>query len=812
MHSELHPITGIHAQFLPVGLALGRQPSVNGQVFREFSLSQTAPVATLDYGVEVAGYPSFDVKSISGPVQIEVKYSEQASGLNQTHADGPFPYAVTLSNTYRVETYKITKPGRIDAFLLQGGQRWQSIKLISGGQVTFSSISFTSSVPVIDVENLPASFLCDDENLNEIWKLGARAASVSCVESKSQRAMWEIDSKNGVYVRGIRPAITTLGAFFENYTLEFDTKIAQGGIGWNVPFVNANKSFMRPNSILFGYGYSFVNVTTLSSWHLDTFDVPFPVKDNKWYRVKTVLSGKNISVSLDNVEVFNVAISSYKIANLRLSGGTIPSRGSFGFGGWQDQAGYFRNAVAYDTANKTEIYRNPLTDASENGVLREYGVRANYRGACLDGPKRDRLIWLGDFLHTIRVIGASTSRFDLARDTLQTFLDWQTPSGLMPFAPPLGYDPSLALNAFARGGASYFQGQEVYGIILPDYQILGLLSFTEYIRATNDLSFARKTWSHWSSTLQYLSSIAASSTTGLLSLPSAFLGASSGGSAINCALLWALTEMADVATAIGKKADASKYNTLAKGLASAVNNKLWNDELGSYGNSLQDLGGTSLSSIAFCISSGAASQAKATRLLKRLEELKLNLGYKDLTSSNSTDPDTHISPNTNGFLLSALLTQDSATAATTSMDLIKSLWTPMISNKETSTGTSWEYVNQAGNPGLGLFTSLSHPWGGAPTYVLTRGVAGIQQADGVDGFGYQNWVVTPQMGVSMGLKRAKANVVTAFGTLTVEWHVSYGVMQVTIQAPKKTRGVFKLGQTSKKLSGKNYYNFHIQLD
>jgi hypothetical protein len=46
--------------------------------------------------------------------------------------------------------------------------------------------------------------------------------------------MWEIDEENGAYVRGMRPGITTSGAFYANYTLEFETKIDKGGIGWAV--------------------------------------------------------------------------------------------------------------------------------------------------------------------------------------------------------------------------------------------------------------------------------------------------------------------------------------------------------------------------------------------------------------------------------------------------------------------------------------------------------------------------------------------------------------------------------------------------
>jgi hypothetical protein len=37
---------------------------------------------------------------------------------------------------------------------------------------------------------------------------------------------------------------------------------------------------MQRNSILLAYGYSFVNQTTLPSYNLGTFDVPFTVKES----------------------------------------------------------------------------------------------------------------------------------------------------------------------------------------------------------------------------------------------------------------------------------------------------------------------------------------------------------------------------------------------------------------------------------------------------------------------------------------------------------------------------------------------------
>ncbi|KAK3941045.1 glycoside hydrolase family 78 protein [Diplogelasinospora grovesii] len=817
----------------PVSVALSTQPSTAGHSITRFQLNASFPVATLDYGYEVAGFPFFDVKSVSGTVQIEVKYAEEFAALNSNFSDGPFPYAVSLANTYRVETYEIDCAGTTQAFLLQGGQRWQSIRLLTGDSIAFSSAGIVPTTPVMDIEDLPGSFTSDDDDLNDIWKLGARAASVACVEEESQTTMWEVDATNGTFVRGMRAGITTKGAFFSDYTLEFDAYIETGGIGWVVAFplaspvegiqlnlvankqsfVNTNTTLTVPNSILFGYGYSLVNVTTLTSYYLDTFTVPFTVQERTWYRVKTILDGEHLAVSIGVVQVFNLTLADYYIGSSYITNGKIPSSGSFGFGGWQDQAGYFKNVTVYDTANGTELYSNPMTDSSSTGVTLEYGVQANSASVCLDGPKRDRLVWLGDFLHTSRIIAASTSRFDIAKSTLEYVLSYQTSTGLLPYDPPIGYVADLASEAFELGGGGLLEGSDVYTILLADYQILGLLSFASYIRTSNDLDFASESWTQWQLLVEWLID-SISSATRLLDLYGAFLGPSTGGSAVSCALVQALNEMADVATAIGDNSTASSYRATASTLASAINSQLWNENLGVYSLSPSDPDDYSVNSIAFCITSGTANATQAAQLISALPTLRLSPGYKDSTLVSSTDTTAMISPNTNGFLLEALLSQQTASAATTSKALLQSLWMAMLANDNTTTGASWEYVSQTGDPGYGPYTSLSHPWGGAPTYLLTEWAAGIQTADGVDGFGYRNWVIRPYMGIEMGLKNVTAKVVTAFdGTLEVSWLVNDAAtsVDVTVKAPVMTSGRLELGATNKILAGSEEYRFSVAL-
>jgi hypothetical protein len=38
-------------------------------------------------------------------------------------------------------------------------------------------------------------------------------------------------------------------------------------------------------------------------------------------------------------------------------------------------------------------------------LLHEYGVHTNSESICLDGAKRDRILWTGDFAHTVRSLG-----------------------------------------------------------------------------------------------------------------------------------------------------------------------------------------------------------------------------------------------------------------------------------------------------------------------------------------------------------------------------------------------------------------------
>ena len=94
-----------------------------------------------------------------------------------------------------------------------------------------------------------------------------------------------------------------------------------------------------------GFGYYFVNITIVTSYYLDIYRAPFSIHEKTWYRIKTVLSGgQYLAVSINDTQVFNVSLQWYYVDYPSYE--SITTRGSFGFGGLQDQERTIENVVA----------------------------------------------------------------------------------------------------------------------------------------------------------------------------------------------------------------------------------------------------------------------------------------------------------------------------------------------------------------------------------------------------------------------------------------------------------------------------------
>jgi hypothetical protein len=781
-------------------------------------LTPSGAVLTLDYGTETAGFPFFSVQDISSAAQLESKYTEAQAGLDEPFGDGPWTFANGLSNTFRVETFNVTETGDYQSFFQQGGFRWQSLTLLGDtGNVTLCGAGL-KSYNSHTLDNLPGSFNSSNTVWNEIWALGARTVQQACIANGSAPSTWEVVSTGadaGVLLRGQQPAQSVHGLGLANYTMSFSTNIVRGGTGWKVAstaqgygpyfvltseypadstFLNTNRTLVPPNTLVVGYGYNLVNQTTLTTGPVVQYPVSFDVKEGLWYEISTSINqtGYTITIVDDNNSTASpIFVPLADFGSFVTTSGT-PTQGTWSFGPYQDQTALVRDVQVY-AQNGSLMYTNPMNNTS---VLEEFGVMSNTHNVCLDGAKRDRLVWSGDFVHAHRIILASTNEQEFIAGTLAYLLEWQATSGpssgLVSLSPGMGQSSDYAVSFYDS-------------FALLDYQMLFLVAYSGYYLHSGDMAFLQSSWAQASKVVEALltmidpdSGLAVTST-----IPGSlfFIGASNG-TAPSALLKFSLDQMAMLATAVGDNQTASSWTSTAANISEAVNSQLWGDSLGTYAESLTSSTISSISGTAWAIIAGIANQTQTLSAIVALSGLRLGVGYKTDSAVDSSDPSVNLSPFLSGFLLESLFislrdnsaggsTYDNATTEAISV-LLDQLWSAEVTQDEYYTGASWEYIFPDGSPGLGLFTSLSHPWGGAPTYILTEYLLGIQPAS----VGYSEWRFSPSLLNSTSW--VSGRVQTPHGYIHGNWTLVGQDLNMNICSPEGTSGSVHLPFSVKK--------------
>jgi hypothetical protein len=769
----------------------GFEPWTNAMI----TLSPSNPLLTLDYGTECAGFPFWRVRTLSSAAQIEVKYAEQFPALSNPISDGPWTFSNGLANTFRVETLNISSPGYLESFFVQGGQRWESLRLLTNSTVEIDDVGFRSTSLHADARTLPGSLNTTNEGYNRISRLGGGAVQAACIDSGNAPSTWEI-TEEGALVRGQTTAQSVEGLGEANYTLEFSAKIMRGGLGWRVAsaiqpngpyiiltsnyppentFVNTNRTLLPPNTLTFNSGWSIVNQSTLAVPGNEYFPINLTVEEGQWYRISTSIQEKGYQVALDGETIAFIPLPPPD-PSPRFN---TPSRyeGTWGFGGFQEHITYFSN-VTVTANNGTVIYRNALDSDS---TLEEYSVAPLQYSVCLDGAKRDRLLWIGDFYHTVRVVAQSTARWDYILGSIDMVLSYQVDQG--PFKGFVPISASLGSRPQNKDADPSWEG-------LVDYQDLFLLGIAEYFRYTGDVQGLEP---HWEAIkklaaarlafIDPISGLVAGSPE--VDAPFSFLGPSNG-SAVTGLMALTFDRLAPLANAFQDSNTSAQYVHASDRLRISLNQQLWNSELGTYSLALSSPGNFSLTGIAWAILSGAANETQIASSITKLEELRFALGFRT-TSSDAESEDYQLAPNPSGFLLEALFKshRDHGSNSTAAIShLLDNLWGAMVDNDQYYSGASWEYVKPDGSPGIDFFTSLSHPWGAAPTYVLPEYLVGVEPILP----GYKTFSVKPMFGY-LGLSEVSGKLPTPFGSIEVAWKISGKQVVVNVVVPEGTSGL-----------------------
>jgi hypothetical protein len=711
-------------------------------------------------------------------------------------ANAPRLYCVGLMNSFRIETLNISSSGRTESFFLQGGLRWQSIALVSNSSINISGVGIRPSVTIQDPQELQGSFAVSNDMYSDVWNLGAVAAQGACVEAGTQPSTWEI-SNDGALIRGQFPATSAKAVDFADYTLEFSTKIISGGTGWRVAggandgygayFVltssgpaleSRNVTSLPSNSLVAGYGFSIINQTILSSATPRTYELPISFQDDTWYRITTSINSTGYAISVDGQSVAFVTSDVYQDHVDATWGSGATNLGTFGFGPYLNQAAYFKDVQVTDK-NGTIIYTN---DFSSDDVLQEYSVASNQYTVCLDGAKRDRAVWIGDFAHTARIIASSSGHFSHIQGVIDFEFDWQYPPG-----PAEGLVPIQALPGAGK------QYREVFYPVQfgeTDYQFFFMLTLGDYFALTSDTDRLSKNWEGTKLLVQTQVDRYLDTATNLMASTDASWFTAQGqqnASAPTALFVTALNQLVNVATVLGDSSTAASWRELTTNISTAINSQLWSDDLGAYAVSLADLTDASMLGIAFSIRSGIASADQATRSIAALDEqLFLDIGYKDASSAPDA-ASTQLSPNTQGFLLEALFLAHLNQGVTADAvvgpirKLTEGFWPLMVTQDQYFTGASWEYLYPDGSPGIGIFTSLAHPWGGAPTYVYSNYILGVRPRWNETSAAFE-WVFSPvwEIAQGLGLEWAKGKVpLPDGGYVEAEWSVTNGTRSLS---------------------------------
>ncbi|CAI6244859.1 unnamed protein product [Periconia digitata] len=774
------------------------------------TLSPSTPTVTLDYGTEVAGFPFLRTTTGGFTSYVEAKYAESLASLSNNNADGPWTFSNGLANSFRVETFETSNSSYLESFFVQGGQRWQSLRLLGNQSITVTNVGFRATSQHTDVDKLPTYMTTSNAMYNKILDLGGRVAQVACVDAGNAPSTWELTDE-GVLVRGQTTAQSAKGILMKaaNYTIEFSTKILRGGTGWRIAsdiapsgplFVftsdypdnntpsNTNRTLLPPNNIIFNSGWSIVNQSTLETPANSYFSINTTLQEGTWYRISTSIEQSGYRIRLDGNEIAFVPLPPPS-ENPRFSS---PSRyeGTWGFGGFQDHISMFAN-VSVKSQNGSQIYENNLL--SED-ILAEYGVAPLNHSICLDGAKRDRLLWIGDFYHTVRVLAQSSARWDYITGSLDYIFDYQVASG--PYAGFVPISPGMGTRPEYSAADPGWEG-------LVDYQDLLLAGIGKYFEYTGDVEGLKRYWSNIKSLaearMKFIDPV-----TGLVAgsseVPNPFsFNGPANGSATSGMLAFALKQLVPVALALDEKETADRFTSTASKLIDTINDQLWNPSLGTYSLSLDSPGNFSYTGVAWCILAGAADRDQIQSSLAKIEELRFGAGYRTI-SSDAESPDYQLAPNPSGFLLEALLQayHEHEIDSTTSVShLLDGLWGSMVNDDNYYSGASWEYVKPDGSPGIDAFTSLAHPWGAAPTYVLPEYVLGIRPTTP----GYKSFVVQPAIGF-LGLEKAEGRVATQFGTINASWSVEADAAVIDVEVPSGATGYVKLSSTWK-LEGSN---------
>lgn len=680
---------------------------------------------------------------------------------NLSQSDGPLALAAAM-DTYRVNQYNISRPMNQTNRLIQGGFRYQKFNLSTPGQLILDNVGVEPTIPTTPLDQLPGYFETSDEDLNRVWRVGARTVQLNDIPAHSIPNFWQV-SANGSYVESQAPQVLSgsVAAMLMQYRLSFKTNPISKGFSFSVLADTLNSGIyifcnVANSSISAHFG------STEDSLLLASASLPSSITLGSWYTVETIVNLTEISVSINNATTLQFSQTSSFF-------------GSFGLGASLGQAAVFRDLSATKLSGES-IYSSSLTDET---FLPDFLMGTNPKDTTVDGSKRDRIAYAGDLDVALVSSLASTNGISYIKGTLDLLGSYQLTPGFFAPTAKIQQEPlSTPIDANLTG--------------LIGYSFNLLTAAASFYKRTGDLDIARE----WAPRIVRMLDWADSQTlpdNGLFNVSNPSFGGdwnyydpTQAGvvSKFNMVYAYALQECIDLLADTG--IDTEPYISRLGALRTAINRNLWSNELGAYYVSQSVPTGFGQDSNAMAILAGVTtSNGTSTRVLSTLKQLSSPVGpYAFSNSTAQYGFSKFISPYASAYhLRAAFESKDSKTA----MDLLKTLWAPMADPANANyTGCFWETLNADGAPALGRTTSLCHGWAAGPTGELSEHVLGVKATAP----GYSRWEVSP---LTLGLAWARGRLPVPGGSILVSWNATGDtVTYLEVKGPSGTVGTVVL--------------------
>jgi alpha-L-rhamnosidase len=736
----------------------------------------SSPSLTVDYGKDVGGVPFFIVRSASGSPTLQATYSEGLQYLGPSGDDSP-----SLSGAgdpSRVDDLILAYPGRMTTGLIQGGERYERITLISPGSVTLSAVGIEFTAVRATAQDYRGWFDSSSPLLNRIWYDGAYTTQLDEIPENSVPPAWQISDGALEAVQG-QVGLLGRGRTWSDYTMAFDTRVVDNSAGWVVRadaagsgyllLLHASGSGRGSRAILFEAtlgprGFSEIGSTELPAG----FDAGL------WHHITTVVSGSAITTTIDGRPVARFDLDS-------LPGGTHVYRtGTVGFATLGATAIY--RDLDVTSSRGASLYSSSLSQPDALAAFPGPDVNApDTLPAVVDGAKRDRVVWSDDVGAESLNIFVSVDNAAYVQGSLQTLASNQVADG----ETGTSVDPTVPLGTYP------FEGSPPYST---SYSMDTVDDLALYYLYTGDLSFVRAEWPMVTRELAYNHTLV--DRRGLLVTDDQdgedwdyYDGARTGeATSYNDIYYETLTDAATMASALGLTAQAGAYRSEAAHLRTAINQYLFDSSIGLYGMSNLEPTVVAQDANSLAVLYGIAPAALRSTILTRLEDVLPMGPFGPEAFTANAGYRSQISPFVTSEEVQALFLADQSAAA---VSLLTKLWGYMDSPGPDYTGTDWELLGANGQPGLGDQTSLAHGWSSGATADLTSYVLGVTP----DTAGYEQWTVQPHPGA---LSWVEGDVPTPDGRIAVRWaqSVSSGRFNLQVDSPSGTRGVIEVPVSS----------------